>query len=297
MLEKILKKETIDKMIELIADKTAKLIANLARPNDMLDMKKKTLEIELLEMTKKNKIEHHLVSRANPSKWYSKWYKRTSFLRVKIEENAFKDILLNHPEASSAQALQGKWQAYGQMRAARTVARGAVLTTGVLGAILWIYQRYLSKQAEEIDKITKQKEEVLKKIDIGINEQKGLKEVIDKGLQYFSSNHEYLTKVEQELSDTVFSYKVITSKLDVAEAKIKELCGDKQECIKDYNDKKKIAEEETKSSFNDTFNDKFIKMRSKFSDVKAEPYKGEVFDESSKIISENKPTNSRPKQI
>jgi hypothetical protein len=57
------------------------------------------------------------------------------------------------PEIHDApQAIQGRWQAYGQMRAAKTTGGFALFTTGIFGLGLWGYQQTLSRERKELDK-------------------------------------------------------------------------------------------------------------------------------------------------
>lgn len=87
----------------------------------------------------------------------SMWHTATRSFRLKIRGNDdFADTLLNHREKDTVQAVQGMWQAYGQMRAARTLARGAVAATGVGGVGLWIYQQTLSQQRKKIEDLQKE---------------------------------------------------------------------------------------------------------------------------------------------
>src|SRR5689334_16191980 len=81
-----------------------------------------------------------------------RWYQLTSSFRLKVNDHDFKNLLFNHPENKSPQAIQGKWQAYGQMRAARTLGRFAVFGTGVAGVMLWIYQQNLTSQSRALRK-------------------------------------------------------------------------------------------------------------------------------------------------
>lgn len=67
---------------------------------------------------------------------------------IPIKESNNLKFLNGHRESHSPQALQGMWQAYGQVRAARTQAFGAILTAGVLGGMLSLFQQHLSRQAK-----------------------------------------------------------------------------------------------------------------------------------------------------
>ena len=211
-------KKNTETLISSIAEKTAKNIADKVTNKDALkqkeieifDIEKKKLEIELLKMETKKKTEHHSVSRSDPGIWQ----RYTSPFRVKVDENDFKSLLLNHKEALSPQALQGKWQAYGQIRAARITACGAVFATGGLGVGLFFYQKSLSKQEKELDKKEKQ----------------------------FSNS---VTNVI-ELTAT---NKILEKQLESADLKVKELCNGDQQCYSDYQYKKTEAKDKSKEEF------------------------------------------------
>ena len=177
---------------------------------EALDKRKKELEIEALNRDINNKAQHHKINRTPQNPWYSS----TSWLRVKIEENDFKNMLLNHKEASSPQAIQGKWQAYGQMRAARTTARGAIIATGVFGVGLFFYQKMLDQQKEEFNE----------------NKRKFLESTTD----------------VIELSATTNIFK---KQLESADLKVKELCNGDIKCYSDYESQKAEAQEEAKRAF------------------------------------------------
>lgn len=81
------------------------------------------------------------------------WHAMTPFFRLKIQRNVdFAEQLLNPKKELSPQEKQGMWQAYGQMRAARTLARGTVLATGILGTTIWLQQQSLKKQEKTLEK-------------------------------------------------------------------------------------------------------------------------------------------------
>jgi hypothetical protein len=223
--ENIIEKEDIEILIEKIADKTAKQIADNKQSNPILselekvELEKKKLEVEMLK-AQKNRPEENIIAKGSieiekkKDTLKDKWYKFTSVFRLKVHEEDFKELLLNHKEKLSPQAIQGKWQAYGQMRAGRTTARAVIMATGVGGGLLWIYQQTLSGQ---IKKIQETAEDVSKERDT--RELAG----------------------EEHLKIAV-SHKMLKSEIDVADDFIKNsLCKGNQNCIEDYENRKAAA--------------------------------------------------------
>lgn len=84
------------------------------------------------------------------------WHELTTAFRLKIQYNEdFAKQLRRNPSAElSPQEKQGMWQAFGQMRAARTLARGTVLATGILGTAVWLQQRALKEKEKKLEKDT-----------------------------------------------------------------------------------------------------------------------------------------------
>lgn len=82
----------------------------------------------------------------------AKWHTVTRPFRLKMRGSEdFSHILMERSLTDSPQVTQGMWQAYGQMRAARTLARGTIAATGVAGVALWLYQQTLSQQKRTIE--------------------------------------------------------------------------------------------------------------------------------------------------
>lgn len=120
------------------------------------------------------------------------WRRQSNFLRLKVHEDQsggpkmhdMGRLLLKEMSSETStppQVLQGMWQAYGQMRAARTTARATIIATGILGAGLFAYQQKLKEKAEEKTKeleerekdLLKEKQELIKSTNIaeGIQEE------------------------------------------------------------------------------------------------------------------------------
>lgn len=74
--------------------------------------------------------------------------------RVRIGNEDFERLLLAHEKQKEAQAVQGMWQAYGQMRAARTIA-SATLCAGMMAAFGYYFSNYfLDQKKRELEKET-----------------------------------------------------------------------------------------------------------------------------------------------
>lgn len=158
-----------------------------------------------------------------------KWYNWTHSVRIKAHDADFlKDLLLNEESLKlgekQAQTMQGRWQAYGQMRAARTTGRFAVLTTGVLGFGLWAYQQTLSQQKKEN---LLQREEIAEK-EKELND-KQAKLDLEKGK--FGPNVTQLANEIKDYRDIAYLYK---KRLEIADSTVKELCGQNPDCYKNY---------------------------------------------------------------
>lgn len=77
------------------------------------------------------------------------FWNNNPWFKLKREQQQFYETVLSREADLTKyppQILQGMWQAYGQMRAARTLAGGAIVTTGILGLGLWVFQQSLSRQ-------------------------------------------------------------------------------------------------------------------------------------------------------
>lgn len=111
------------------------------------------------------------------------WRRQSNFLRLKVHEDQpsgpkmhdMGRLLLKEMSSETSappQVLQGMWQAYGQMRAARTTARGAILATGLAGAGFFLYQKKLNKLESELDAKkaeVEEKNDTLKELENEIN--------------------------------------------------------------------------------------------------------------------------------
>lgn len=164
---------------------------------ERLEKDKKELEVKVLERDMQNKAEHHTVNRTNNTEWYKhRWYRCTSFFRLKIDGHDIKNILLNHKEAASPQALQGKWQAYGQMRAARTITRSSIFATSVVSAVTAIF---VSNQSSKTIKLNEREKILLKR-----------EETIKDSADY--------------TAEFTLTTEILKKQLLVADSKMKELC-------------------------------------------------------------------------
>lgn len=94
------------------------------------------------------------------------WHKGTSSFRLKTKGNQdFSELLLTHPESNSPQAIQGMWQGYGQMRAARILGRSTIVATGLIGVGLWRYQQELKKEKKILEERTIEVESLKASLD------------------------------------------------------------------------------------------------------------------------------------
>lgn len=239
MLEKIFGKKRTEELVDKISEKVSKNIEsdikdyvkelkkNGNSPKkviEALDNRKKELEIAALYRDINNKAKHHKINRTNNNPWIkNKWYEYTALFRVKVDEHDVKNILLNHKEASSPQALQGKWQAYGQMRAARTLARGSIFATGVIGSITYLYVQSQNK----------------KTIKLKENEAK-LKENQAK----FKENETKFNESQSEVFKALRTATIENKQLLYADKMIKELCNGDNNCLDSYNLQKGKAMQE-----------------------------------------------------
>lgn len=119
--------------------------------------------------------------------------------------------------------LQGMWQAYGQIRAAKTTGRYAVLATGVAGIGLWGYQQMLSRQKVAIEA----ERDAVKEKEALLGEQKTL--IADQKAEYERS---------------VKMAAVFERKLAVSHESALQTCHGEQKCINEYLKRLKAAEEQ-----------------------------------------------------
>ena len=82
-------------------------------------------------------------------------YTRTKFVSSVNKKDPYEVAMEKMKDVSkdSPNAAQGLWQAIGQIRAAKITGLYTVAATGVLGAGLASYERYLSKRAKEVEEI------------------------------------------------------------------------------------------------------------------------------------------------
>lgn len=178
-----------------------------------------------------------------------------------LDERGFEELLIKQQELHpgnatgqtdvstgrliSPQAMQGRWQAYGQIRAARITGRCAVLATGVVGTGLWLYQqkisgqaRQLIKQSEQLSSQAEQLKENQKELKKGeVQYQKAKKELDDreKGMQrtmvgMVDVANSYRKKID-ELKDLTYQYK---ARLEFSDKFVKNLCDTDSDCHDNY---------------------------------------------------------------
>lgn len=121
------------------------------------------------------------------------------------EDKGIRDALLNHKENCSPQAVQGMWQAYGQIRAARLTRRGVLCATGIFGTGLYIFQQYLSMQAKELQN----REDAFKKTKISYEE------------------------LVEKFKKTTRENKILAQEFAFADATVKKICPD-EKCYQEY---------------------------------------------------------------
>lgn len=166
------------------------------------------------------------------------WYKKTSFSRLKVEEHDFKKGLCGHKERNSPQAIQGMWQAYGQMRAARTLARGTIFAGGIFGCGLWVYQQTLSTQKKNIDS----KEDELKKAGQDIKHER---------ISWWNEN----IVGNSEITATA---KISLRQLEVSRQYVEKICAhskNKDSCLAEYDSEISKKAEDYPKLLEDTIRD------------------------------------------
>lgn len=170
-----------------------------------------------------------------------------------LDENGFKELLINqrelHPGQQiptqhhiSPQAMQGRWQAYGQIRAARIAGRSAILATGLFGAAMTIYWTTVkdnaSKLADEVEEKTKiiaTKEQELYKRESKFNSK--VKEIMQRVSEYrkiAKDSIKILEDYEKQNEDNhalLHSYK---KQLEMIDNAAKEACGQDEDCYRRY---------------------------------------------------------------
>jgi DNA-directed RNA polymerase subunit M/transcription elongation factor TFIIS len=273
-----------DKMLGIIAEKTAVLIADSIKNNPLeetqshLNIKKKTLEIELLKIEKDEKDEKikeretekckkpipSTKDDINNTKLTKFSWRNSPWSKLKREHQDFYKIALEHKEKLSPQAIQGMWQAYGQMRAARTIAFGAVVTTGVLGAALWLYQQVLGKKQRDLSKTenelneSKNKFESLKKTFYA-DQDEFLKRMAINAAENYQAEIKANAEAEK-LEEINKSYSVITTLLEAADDQIKTICPD-EKCYNDYKLFKDQLTEQASKEFDEKSRLKFFRTK------------------------------------
>lgn len=132
------------------------------------------------------------------------------------------------------QAIQGMWQAYGSIHAAKTRGWFGIAATGVIGTGLFLYRLILSDQKKEI-KLKQQENKALEEknkiFEIQLKEKEDNLQDREKILETEHALAEKIVKEGRELSN---SYMIISNQLDCAEQYISKLCGGDEVCKSDY---------------------------------------------------------------
>lgn len=173
------------------------------------------------------------------SQYYSRLTSRVNEeTRLKKILNEYHSVECKSSEAPATktppQAIQGMWQAYGSMHAAKTRGWFGIAATGVIGTELFLYRLILSDQKKEI-KLKQQENNALEEKN-RISEKKLKKKEEDlqgreKALETEHARAEKIVREERELSS---SYIIISNQLDCAERYISKLCGADEMCKSEY---------------------------------------------------------------
>lgn len=236
MLEFFFGKKTTDKLVDSIAEKASEKIAksvaekpklNEFSGGDNLDIKKKQLEIALLEMDKEKREQEAKAKIENPQEKFdgkneaslkkTSWYRLTSAF---IGQKELNHIQVEIKKNASPQEIQGLVQAIGQVRAARIIAMGAIVATGVGGAGLWIFQQVVSQKNKELE----QKENELVKA----------KSDVDKRERELSSRTKLLDQTQSVSSDSVLSLGMADGELRKADEFVDIFCKKDSKCLNEY---------------------------------------------------------------
>lgn len=145
------------------------------------------------------------------------------------EEMELRALLLDPKtkETCQPQVLQGMWQAYGQMRSARTRGQFAVLATGIIGLGLFAYRLFLdekNKELRENQAKLKQKVEEAESQKIQIKFQE--KALIER--------EKYLADDEGNYSKLLEEYKILDAQLKLTHEFVLTVCKDDSNCLSEY---------------------------------------------------------------
>lgn len=229
MFEYIFSKKTTEKLVDSIAERSSDKIANsvtdkshltTALEIEQVELEKKRLEVDLLRMDKEKREQEAKTKIESPKETFdgkndaslkkTSWYRVTSaFIRQTELNNIQGEIKKN----ASPQEIQGVVQAIGQVRAARIIAMGAVLATGVGGAALTLYQKIISRQEKELEKVKKDLEE--REYEV-------------------RSRMELLDKTQKGFLDSASSLNMLEGEIIKADEFVLGLCKDSSECLKTY---------------------------------------------------------------
>jgi hypothetical protein len=169
----------------------------------------------------------------------------------KASEQSFSDPPVSVlPSASSPQAIQGMWQAYGQMRAARTTAGGAILASGLFAGGVFGYNKYMERKLKDTEKELENTKEKLRSDTEKLEVTKRERDDFEREKKDFSEGQKAAVTMNDEhlaaYIDLSNSHEIISCQLKAADSMVEDLCKGDKGCITQYNDKKNLAKEEAK---------------------------------------------------
>ncbi len=172
------------------------------------------------------------------------------------------------PPKTTPNEMQGIWQAYGPIRAAKTTAdgqiaaakitangqktaatinvTGAMLTSGVIGVGLYMLQGQASDQRKKADEAV----ESLNIKDKELNEKneklEETKKQLDKRDQALAKREEELASREKEAEELYSTSLFFRKRFDVCDTQIRKNCKGDQECLNSYDSNIRQANDEVK---------------------------------------------------
>lgn len=252
MFERFFGKRNTDKLVDSIANKTSEKIAEIVSDTsklnsvssaDSLDIRKKELEVALLELDKQKREQEVKKIETQQEKMgpeneaalkKASWHRLTSIFISQGEFDALQSVCKMD---ASPQEIQGLVQAVGQVRAARITALGAIVATGIGGAGLWIFQQTVSNQKRQADEKDKMLEQQIKQTD-------------EKGAMLKEKESELNVRIGS-LNASQSSYYEVVKSLNILEGEVAEidkfvegLCQNKNDCLENYRSSKEKGRKE-----------------------------------------------------
>lgn len=185
----------------------------------------------------KNKTLQFLKSKA--SQYYPRLASRVNEeIRLKKMLDEYHSVECKSSQAPATktppQAIQGMWQAYGSMHAAKTRGWFGIAATGVIGTGLFLYRLILSDQKKEI-KLKQQENKTLEeKNKISEIQLKEKEENLQDREKILETEHALTEKIVKEGLELSNSYMIISNQLECAEQYITKLCGIDEVCKSEY---------------------------------------------------------------